>query len=91
MTGQRSGTIALIAVVVIYALLAGIWFTASSAAETPVPSPTVANTPTPEPPVVTRFPTGWQGRVPPPADGPTPGLLRPPFTLEPVVTATPAG
>ena len=84
MTGQRSGTIVLLSVGVVYALLFGGWLIATSPDQTPAVLPTVASTAATAataPP--TAVPAGYQGRIP------TPGLPRPPSTLESEPTPAP--
>lgn len=85
MTGQRSGTIMLMLVVVLYALLFGGWFIATSSGDAPPAQPSATSVP----PTSTAIPAGWQGLIPTAVPGPTPGLLRPPFTLAPDPTITP--
>ncbi len=86
MTGQRSGTIALMVVCLVYAALLGGWYVATAPNATP--PATAAPTATLVPPTYTPVPPGWQGLIPTTTAAPTPGLLRPPFTLAPEPTPT---
>lgn len=87
MTGQRIGTLALVIVCVVYAVVLGGWFLATS--PEPAPDATPIPTATTAPPTYTPAPRRWQGLIPTPTAGPTPGLLQPPFTLPPEPTAMP--
>lgn len=88
MTEGRGGTVALVVVIVVYALLFGAWFiTAGQVDETAaLPTPTLAPTATAS---ATKVPSQWRGLSPTPSDIPTAGLLRPPVTLAPVPPASP--
>lgn len=88
MTGQRSGTIALIVVCLVYAALLGGWYVATAPHTTPPATATAEPTATVVPPTYTPVPPGWQELIPTTAAAPTPALLRPPFTLAPELTPT---
>jgi hypothetical protein len=83
-TEGRGGTVALVIVIVVYALLFGAWYVTAGQVE-PTPTPTPAPTATPTP---TQVPSSWKGRFPTRAAIPTAGLLQPPLLSTPTPTPT---